>query len=114
MEKKIGYEFMQKTGKHVSLSAQQRGEPQPPLEWAAPADAVRFALPDPKNLQMPSADFRTVVEQRRSVRKYSEDALSLAELSYLLWMKNLRRMVRNRYKLIRRGYSKTRIASPCM
>lgn len=86
MEKKIGYEFMQKTGKHVSLSAQQRGEPQPPLEWAAPADAVRFALPDPKNLQMPSADFRTVVEQRRSVRKYSEDALSLAELSYLLWM----------------------------
>ncbi len=33
MEKKIGYEFMQATKQHTSLSAQQRGMPQPPLEW---------------------------------------------------------------------------------
>ncbi len=86
MEKKTGYEFMQKTSKHVSLSAQQRGMPQPPLEWAAPADAERIALPDPKTLKMPAADLRSVIEARRSVRKYSEESLSLDALSYLLWM----------------------------
>ena len=86
MEKKIGYEFMQATKHHTSLSAQQRGMPQPPLELAAPADSVRIALPDPKVLKMPAADLRAVIEGRRSVRKYSEGAVSLAELSYLLWM----------------------------
>ena len=86
MEKKIGYEFMQTTKRHISLSAQQRGEPQPPLEWAAPADAERIALPDPAELKMPAADLRSIIEQRRSVRKYSAEALTLGELSYLLWM----------------------------
>lgn len=86
MEKKIGFEFMQKTNKHVSLTAQQRGVEQPPLEWAAPADAVRIALPRPETLEMPSMDLRTAIEQRTSVRQYSGKALELAELSYLLWV----------------------------
>jgi SagB-type dehydrogenase family enzyme len=86
MEKKIGYEFMQATKHHTSLTAQQRGMPQPPLEWAAPADAERIVLPGPKTMEMPAADLRAIVEGRRSVRKYSERPLSLAELSYLLWM----------------------------
>ncbi|MCD4672968.1 MAG: hypothetical protein K8R77_09925, partial [Anaerolineaceae bacterium] len=72
MDKKIGYEFMRKTKRHVSMTAQQRGMPQPPLEWAAPVEAARIALPDPKALEMPTIDLRTVIEQRRSVRKYSE------------------------------------------
>jgi len=86
MEKKIGYEFMQATKHHTSLSAQQRGIPQPPLELAVSEGAERIALPDPKSLEMPAADLRAIVEGRRSVRKYSEEALSLEELSYLLWM----------------------------
>jgi SagB-type dehydrogenase family enzyme len=85
MEKKIGYEFMQKTKKHTTLTAQQRGTEQPPLELAAPPDAKRVALPRPETLEMPVMDLRIAIEQRTSVRQYSDTPLSLAELSYLLW-----------------------------
>jgi SagB-type dehydrogenase family enzyme len=44
-------------------------------------------LPDPQSVPFGHADLRAIIEQRRSVRHYDESAwLSLAELSYLLWM----------------------------
>jgi SagB-type dehydrogenase family enzyme len=37
-------------------------------------------------LGIPAANLRSVIEQRRSLRRYGPDPLSLEELSYLLWL----------------------------
>ena len=65
---------------------QERGLPQPPLELPLPPDVVLIALPAPRELDMPKMELRTAIEQRRSVRRYAEQPLNLAELSYLLWL----------------------------
>lgn len=66
-------------------SDQQKGLPQPPLEWPCPPEARRVALPAAKEMEIPSADLREVLEGRRSVRRYTADPLTLTELSWLLW-----------------------------
>ena len=82
----IGREFMRKTCyPHVPESGQQRGEPQPALELAYPADARLIDLPDPAECTILPQDLRQVIEQRVSVRSYSAESLSLVELSFLLW-----------------------------
>lgn len=86
MTQTIGREFMLKTRyEYLETSEQDRGLPQPPLELGFPADAPQIALPDPKNLSIPSMDFLQAVNQRTSVRNYSTEALSMEELSFLLW-----------------------------
>lgn len=44
-----------------------------------------ISLPKPGGIKAPSADLRTVIENRKSVRSYSVTPLTLEELSYLLW-----------------------------
>jgi SagB-type dehydrogenase family enzyme len=81
-------DFLDKSSYHkLSTPPQQQGLPQPPLELPLPAGAALIALPAPDGLAIPSADLRAVVEQRRSLRHYDlAKSLSLAELSYLLWL----------------------------
>jgi SagB-type dehydrogenase family enzyme len=81
-------DFLAKTShSRLSVPAQQQGLPQPPLELAPPEGAELIELPPPVGLAIPSADLRQVVEQRRSIRHYDlSAALTLEELSYLLWM----------------------------
>ena len=88
MEKNAGIEFMHHTRYgEISVSPQRSGEiPQPPLELPFPADADIIPLVKPAEIQMPPMDLRQAVEQRRSLRSYSEVSLTQAELSYLLWM----------------------------
>lgn len=82
----IGREFIRKTRYHfLSPSDQDKGLPQPPLEIEVEADAKLIELPKPAALNVPSKDLREAVEQRRSLRRYSREALSLEELSFLLW-----------------------------
>jgi SagB-type dehydrogenase family enzyme len=81
-------DFLDKSS-HSKLSAppQQQGQPQPPLELPWPEGAEMIELPRPEKLAIPSADLRKMVEQRRSLRHYDlSAALTLEELSYLLWM----------------------------
>lgn len=83
---------MKDTGKHfvrdtwydrVSEPDQAQGLPQPPLE--EPEEGERIALPAPDTITVLPLDLRAAVEQRRSLRKYTDVPLSLTELAYLLW-----------------------------
>ena len=86
MTNSIGKEFMRLTRyEHLSPSAQSLGEPIPPLVLPLPADARLVDLPSPADITLPALDLRAAIEQRRSLRKYAEQPLSLAELSFLLW-----------------------------
>lgn len=84
MKKGIGDLFQQKT-KYI------RGElPAGGLDWhSRPAPYKRYSdmpivvLPPPVADQ--GASFREIVTKRRSLRNFSHDPLSSAELSYLLW-----------------------------
>lgn len=80
-------EFFEKTkSEFTSEPPQVRGIPQPALELPLPADASLIALPAPGELDLPEVSLRELVEKRRSLRSYTATALSLAELSYLLWL----------------------------
>lgn len=81
-----GAEFLRQTRyEHLEPSAQSRGKPQPPLEVPPAAGRDLVALPRPADLRVPSLDLRAAVDARRSRRSYSAQALSLEELSFLLW-----------------------------
>ncbi len=91
MEKRIqeGREFL-KSKKFELLSKkiksdQQQGAAQPPLEKTVRKNGILFKLPDPKEAKLKTRDFTEIVEKRKSHRVFSEEPLSLEELSYLLW-----------------------------
>lgn len=87
MLKNNGYEFVELT-KYPNLSdpGQKKDQPQPPYEIPLEAGRTRIDLPDPKEIDLGSFDLRKAIETRRTLRRYSEDPLSLEELSYLLWL----------------------------
>lgn len=87
MRKGVGTEFMERTRyEALAPSDQTRGAPQPPLELALPPNALgRVDLPAPSGLGLGSIALRDAIGVRRSLREYSEEPLSLAELSFLLW-----------------------------
>lgn len=86
--KDAGREFMRKTRyENLEPSQQQAGViPQPPLEVEAAPDAAAIALPDVGRLAFAPLDVRQAIEQRTTIRRYSDDPISLEELSYLLWL----------------------------
>jgi SagB-type dehydrogenase family enzyme len=66
-------------------SDQEQNRPQPPLEL--PADPGKKVIPLPKadELEVPPIDLRKAIEERLSVRAYGDKALTINELSWLLW-----------------------------
>jgi SagB-type dehydrogenase family enzyme len=81
-----GREFMEKTKyRYLEQSDQNKGLPQPPLELPPAKGKKIIDLPDPKAVEAEPLDIREAIERRVSVRAYSGEALSLAELSHLLW-----------------------------
>ncbi|MHA1955251.1 MAG: nitroreductase, partial [Candidatus Heimdallarchaeaceae archaeon] len=82
----IGKEFMEKTKyEHTSTSDQITGLPQPPLELEYAHKMKSFGLPKPQELNIKDYSLRKAIEERKSVRLYSDDKLTLEELSWLLW-----------------------------
>ncbi len=80
-------EMVEKTkSKYMSTSPQEQGIPQPPLELPVPPDAALIPLPAPSGLNIPEMSLREAIEKRRSVRRYQDKPLTLAELSSLLWL----------------------------
>ena len=72
---------------NFTQTAQSRRLPAPPLQKPCPRDAVRIGLPDgPQSLKkcctVPVGD---AIAGRESVRFYNDEALTLEELSALLW-----------------------------
>lgn len=82
-----GKQFMEKTKyKYLPESDQVKGLPQPPLaDSFGPGDKL-LDLPPVASLAPKSVDLTTAMVERVSVRQYSSEPLSLADLSYLLWV----------------------------
>ena len=82
-----GYAFVESTKyPNISEAHQNQGKPQPPYEIPLEEDAQLIDLPKPETIDLGTFDLRKAIEERRSLRHYSKDALSLEELSYLLWL----------------------------
>ena len=87
MLKNGGYEFVEQT-KYANLSetGQKIGIPQPPYEIPMENDKPLIDLPDPASIQLEDDSLRRAIEERRTLRHYVDDQLSLEELTYLLWL----------------------------
>lgn len=82
----IGKEFIEKTKfQYAERSDQSLGYPQPPLQSEFEGDRTIFDLPEPETIQVDKVDLREAIENRTSTRNYLLEAISLEELSYLLW-----------------------------
>lgn len=86
MENQIGKEFMRLTRyENLEPSPQSLGVTQPLLEMPLEAGMERIPLPDGKSLNLAPVDLTALVESRETLRMYSSEALTLAELAFLLW-----------------------------
>lgn len=84
---KIGKEFLELT-KYTRMegeSDQEKGIKAPAIDMPYRLDAETICLPDPKSIELDNVNIIELIEQRRSVRQYSKQALTLEELSYTLW-----------------------------
>ena len=100
--KGIGREFMERTRyKYLSVSAQRQGLLQPPLQVPYEGTATPIDLPSPGEVEVAAVDLRMAIEGRQSVRRYAEQPLTLAELSYLLWCTQGVKGVEGRYATFR-------------
>jgi SagB-type dehydrogenase family enzyme len=82
-----GSEFMEKTKfQYLDRPDQSNNLPQPPLEREYDASKPVIDLPAPENIKIRSLDLRQAIEGRRSIRNYSQEPLTIEELSYLLWV----------------------------
>jgi len=86
MNEDTGKLFIENTKyKNMSPSAQQLGVPQPPLETAKASDQEVIKLPDPDIRSVKPFGLLQAINERKSVRQYTGDALTMEELSFLLW-----------------------------
>ena len=86
MNPDVGKEFMEKT-KNLDLgeSDQSKGLPQPPLELPYDKSMKVYDLPAPATLRFGSYHLGKAITERKSLRAYSDEPLTLEELSWLLW-----------------------------
>ncbi|MBE0686521.1 MAG: SagB/ThcOx family dehydrogenase [Anaerolineaceae bacterium] len=93
----IGKDFLEKTKyKYLSESLQRKGVPQPALELSYDSTAELISLPDPETLPAYPMDLRRAIDQRCTVRRYQDQALTQEELSFLLWTTQGVKSVTNR------------------
>ena len=77
--------FLLDTAKIEKDTPKRAGAPVPLPEKQPPMGARIFPLPEVELLGDAEVNFLELVELRASVREYTEESLSLKELSYLLW-----------------------------
>jgi SagB-type dehydrogenase family enzyme len=84
--KDTGKKFMRDTYyDRISKSPQEEGVPQPALELPIPEEAVQIPLPKIESFELPQMSLVESILQRRSLRRYTDEALTLEELSLLLF-----------------------------
>ncbi len=71
--------------KAVPVSDQEKKEPIPKMQKDYPKDAELIDLIPAENFKIGNKSFLNVLNDRISRRKYTEDPLSLEELSFVLW-----------------------------
>jgi len=93
---------MEKTKyQYASDSDQTKELPQPPLEQPFNEGKAVIDLPKPETLKIKNYDLLTAIVERKSMRKYSDEALTLDELTYLLWTTQGVKQVTNRPATLR-------------
>ena len=86
MENHIGKEFMRMTRyENLEPAPQSLGVEIPSLELPLPMGAEVMPLPQGKAIELGAVDLKDLVESRETLRKYSDESLTLKELAYLLW-----------------------------
>lgn len=70
---------------NFQLTPQNQGEPPPPVQKPVPPNARIIALPGPESWSIPSCELQAAIARRQSHRRFSNEPLSLDELSFLLW-----------------------------
>ena len=86
MENTIGQQFVEMTKyKNLEKSLQSQGVAWPDLRLPLPEGAEVIDLPAGKALKLDKLDFISLVEQRETIRSYTDESLTLQELAYLLW-----------------------------
>jgi SagB-type dehydrogenase family enzyme len=82
----IGKEFLKKTTyPYLGPSDQMNGLPQPPLQQAPNRGQHLIDLPEPHDTPRQQLPLATAIDRRVSIRDYTAEPLTLAELSWLLW-----------------------------
>lgn len=82
----IGKEFLAQTKeKYFPETDQQKGLPRPPKELEYDSSISLLQLPKPADIKLKDKNLRECIENRKSVREYSQKPLIIEELSYLLW-----------------------------
>lgn len=82
----LGFRYLQETkfNKH-SFALQQRPRINPAPTVKTYPDADTFELPQPLPSEQGESNLWTLLQQRRSQRQYGSDAITLDELSLMLW-----------------------------
>jgi len=100
----IGKEFMKKTQYRyiTQKSDQSLNYPQPQLQMEYDDNVQLIDLPRPEEIEVENFNLRDAIENRQSVRKYSDEPLSLMELAWLLWAtQGVKEVVRDGYCTLR-------------
>jgi len=75
---------------------QMKGLPLPPMQKPYPADAKLVDLVAAEDMAIGQVPLIEAIDNRRSRRKYTDEPLSLEELSFLLWCtQGVQKLVRN-------------------
>jgi SagB-type dehydrogenase family enzyme len=91
LNKEIGKQFIKKTTFNgirqddLKNSDQTTGIPQPQMQESYNDRKKIIPLTKPDQINTKNMNFREILEKRRSVRHYSEEPMSLNDLSWLLW-----------------------------
>jgi len=81
-----GDNFISKTKyQYLNLSDQMKGINPPSLQLPYPENMEIISLPNWDDLKFSQEDIASVINLRKSIRSYQQIAISLSELSYLLW-----------------------------
>ncbi|MEG6586368.1 SagB/ThcOx family dehydrogenase [Dendrosporobacter sp. 1207_IL3150] len=82
----VGKEFMLRTRyAYLEGTGQSQGHTQPELELPFDSTGNIIKLPEPDLLPDTNVNFLELVEMRSTSRKYSDEPITLANLSQLLW-----------------------------
>ncbi|WP_425539134.1 SagB/ThcOx family dehydrogenase [Microaceticoccus formicicus] len=77
-----------------SKTDQSMGVPMPPVQKKVKEDEISIKLPKIEIEKFDDISLNTAIHQRKSVRKYTEEGLSLEELTYLLWASHGVRLIK--------------------
>jgi len=82
----VEQEFLKDTYlKNCLVSKKAQGLPAPEIEKSFPMGTHLIQLPEPELLPDHQVSFLEMMELRSTIRQYSDEALSMKDLSYLLW-----------------------------